>query len=392
MSGNTRALALAAALALGLTACGDRATAPTGVVLKPDGAARSAVKFWDANATADWNERATSLEGRRPAAPVFRLYAYLALAQLRAAEDAEAIKPHPPTSAAIAAASAVVLTRFFPLNVAEIDAALAAQETAEPWPGAKHQDFEAGEAIGRAAAARVLAYAAGDRVGLANPGLAPTTPGHWTGTNPVRGGYKARPFYLTSDDELRSPPPPVVGSDEYNSALAEVRQIADTRTPEQTAIALYWAANQSAAIDAAMNNLAVELIRTHRRGEAESARIMFLMASAAFDAAIGCYNAKFDYWYIRPRQADPLIVTVFNAPNHPSYPSGHSCHSGASTGVLAAEFPSEAGRLAEIAEEASLSRLYAGIHYRFDMVAGLALGRAAAAKALAANLDEVAVR
>jgi hypothetical protein len=60
--------------------------------------------------------------------------------------------------------------------------------------------------------------------------------------------------------------------------------------------------------------------------------------------------------------------------------------------VLAAVFPSEAGRLADIAEEASLSRLYAGIHYRFDMVAGLALGRAAAAKAMAANLDEVAVR
>ena len=388
------------ALAALLMACQDSgrvtaptaATAPVAGVLVPGQAARSAVKFWDANATADWNERATSLEARRPAAPVFRLYAYLSLAQLRAAEDAQAIQPHPPTSAAIAAASAVILTRFFPLDAAEIDAALVAQSAAEPWPGAKHQDFAAGKAIGEAAAARVIAYSLGDRVGLANPGAAPTTPEHWLGANPIRGGYKARPFYLTSDDELRPPPPPAFGSDEYNEALAEVRRIADTRTPEQTAIALYWAANQSAAIDAAMNNLAVELIRTHRRGEVESARILFLMSSAAFDAAIGCYNAKFDYWYIRPKQADPGIVTVFNAPNHPSYPSGHSCHSGASTGVLAAVFPSETRRLAEIADEASLSRLYAGIHYRFDMVAGLALGRAAAAKAMAANLDEVAVR
>jgi hypothetical protein len=55
-------------------------------------------------------------------------------------------------------------------------------------------------------------------------------------------------------------------------------------------------------------------------------------------------------------------------------------------------FPLETARLEAMAEEASLSRLYAGIHYRFDMVAGLALGRAAAAKALAANLDEVGVR
>jgi hypothetical protein len=392
MSRNTRVIALVAGVALGLTACGDGVTAPERL-RAPDGAARSAVKFWDANAAADWNERATSLEGRRPAAPVFRLYAYLGLAQLRAAEDAEAIRPHPPTSAAIAAASAVILTRFFPLDKPEIDAALAAQAEAEPWPGAKHQDFEAGEAIGRAAAARVLVYAAGDRVGLANPGLAPTTPaGHWVGINPIRGGYQARPFYLRSPNELAPPPPPAYGSPEFNEALAEVRRIADTRTLEQVGIATYWAANQSAAIDAAMNNLAVDLIRTYRRSEVESARILFLMSSAAFDAAIGCYNAKFDYWYIRPKQADPGIVTVFNAPNHPSYPSGHSCHSGASTGVLAAVFPSEASRLAEIAEQASLSRLYAGIHYRFDMVAGLALGRAAAAKAMAANLDEVAVR
>jgi membrane-associated phospholipid phosphatase len=392
MSGNTKAVALAALLALGLSACADRATAPAGGVLAPDQAARSAVKFWDANATADWNERATSLEGRRPAAPVFRLYAYLALAQLRAAEDAQAIQPHPPTSAAIGAASAAILTSFFPLDAAEIQTVLAAQAAAEPWPGAKHQDFAVGEAIGRAAAGRVIAYSLGDRVGLANPGAAPTTPGHWLGTNPVRGGYKARPFFLTSDDELRPPPPPVFGSAEYNEALAEVLQISLTRTPEQVAIAQYWAANQSAAIDAAMNNKAVELLRTYRRSEVQSARILFRMSAAAFDAAIGCYNAKFDFWYIRPRQADSRIVTVFNAPNHPSYPSGHSCHSGASTGVLTAEFPSERARLAAMAEEASLSRLYAGIHYRFDMVAGLALGRAAAAKAMAADLDDVAVR
>ena len=385
----TRVVALSATLAL--AACVEP-TAPDATVLVPERAARSAVNFWEVNAAADWNERATSLQGRRPAAPVFRMYAYLALAQLRAAEDAQAILPHPPTSSAIAAASAVVLTQFFPLDKTEIADALAAQADAEPWPGAKHEDFETGAAIGRAAAARVLAYAAGDRVGLTNPGAAPTSPGHWLGTNPVRGGFGARPFYLISGDELRPPPPPVFGSEEYLEALAEVRHIADTRTPEQIAIAQYWATNQSAAVDAAMQRLAVELIRTHHRNEVESARILFQMASASFDAAIGCFDAKFAYWYIRPKQADPGIVTVFNAPNHPSYPSGHSCTSGAETGVLAANFPSEASRLEGIAEEASLSRLYAGIHYRFDMVAGLALGRAAAAKAMAANLDEVAVR
>jgi membrane-associated phospholipid phosphatase len=119
---------------------------------------------------------------------------------------------------------------------------------------------------------------------------------------------------------------------------------------------------------------------------------MFLMGAASFDALIGCFEAKYHYWFIRPPQADPGIVTAFPTPPHPSYPSAHSCSSGAIAAVLADAFPSEARRLAAVAEESSLSRLYAGIHYRFDMEAGLALGRAVAAKALSADVDEVAVQ
>ncbi len=383
-------VALAAALTLGLAACSDL-TAPNGAS-RSGTASPSAVKFWEANATANWHQFATALQLRRPASPVFRMYAYLSLAQLRAAEDAAAINPHPPTSSAIGAASAAILTNWFPLDAAEIQDSLDAQAAASPWPGAKHRDFATGEAIGRAAAARVIEYSRSDRVGLTSPGTPPPGAGYWTGTSPVRSGYKARPFFLESDDEIRPVPPPVFGSPEFNVAVAEVLDIAQNRTPQQIAIAQYWAVNQSAANDAAMNNLAVELLRTHRRGDAESARIMFLMSAAAMDAAIGCFNAKYDFWYIRPKQAEPAIVTLFNAPNHPSYPSGHSCNSGAATGVLSAVFPSEAARLEAIAEEASLSRLYAGIHYRFDMVAGLALGRAAAAKAMAADLEAVAVQ
>jgi len=115
------------------------------------------------------------------------------------------------------------------------------------------------------------------------------------------------------------------------------------------------------------------------------------MNAASFDALVGCFGAKYTYWLIRPPQADPSIATVFPTPPHPSYPSAHSCGSGATTGVLALEFPDEATRVEAFALEAGLSRLYAGIHYRFDMAAGVALGRAVAAKAVAADLDEVAV-
>jgi len=387
------ALALTAALA----ACGDHPTAPndrTAALPIPGTVDPNAVKFWEAGATVAWNALATDLAARRPISAI-RLYVYLSLAQLRAAEAANASPgPHPPTSAAIGAASASVLNSFFPLDIAEIESALDAQEAADPWPGAKHQDFAAGEAIGRAAGARVLAYAATDLVGLTDPGTPPVGPGYWlsNGGPILRGLLGARPFYLTSTDELRPPPPPAFGSPEFLSALAEVRQVADNRTAEQLAIAIYWHLNVSPTSAAAPNGIARELIVSHHRKDAEAARIMFLMASAQFDAFIGCFDAKYHYWFIRPPQADPGIITAFPTPAHPSYPSAHSCGDGAATSVLAAVFPDQRDRLAGVAQESSVSRLYAGIHYRFDMVAGLAIGRAAAAKAMAADLDAVAVR
>jgi membrane-associated phospholipid phosphatase len=377
---------------LGLAACSGSELGPAATVA-PSNESRVAVKFWDANATAKWNEIATSLTARRRV-DVNRFYAYLSLAQLRAAEDAEAIEPNSPTSSAIGAASASVLAAYFPADVAEIEAALAAQLAAEPWPGAKHEDAAAGTPLGRAAAARVLAFSATDLVGLTDPGTPPTTPGHWlySGGPIVRGFLGARPFFLASADEFRSGPPPAFGSPEYLAALAEVRQISDTRTPEQLAIAQAWNVGQGPNSNALMQNLAVELLRTHRRSDVESARIMFRMNAAVYDALVGCFDAKYTYWFIRPPQADPAITLPIGLPPHPSYPSAHSCASGAATGVLMAAFPEERDRLEGIAQEASLSRLYAGIHYRFDMVAGLALGRSVADKAMGADLDAVAVR
>ena len=392
MSRHRRALLVATVTALGLAACTGSEMGPAATVA-PAQESRAAVKFWDANATANWTDLATSLTARRRV-DVIRMYAYLSLAQLRAAEDAEAIGPSSPTSSAIGAASASVLSAFFPADVAEIEAALSAQLAAEPWPGAKHEDAAVGTPLGRAAAARVLAFSTSDLVGLTDPGTPPTTPGHWlwNGGPIARGMLGARPFFLASRDEFRPGPPPTFGSPEYLAALAEVRQISDTRTPEQLAIAQAWNAGQGPNSNALVQNIAVELIRTHRRSDVESARILFRMDAAVFDALIGCFDAKYTYWFIRPPQADPLITLPIGLPPHPSYPSAHSCVSGAASGVLMAAFPEERDRLEAVALEASLSRLYAGIHYRFDMVAGLALGRNVADKAMSADLDAVAVK
>jgi hypothetical protein len=388
-----RTLTFSAITSLAVAAC-DPGTAPDAFHPADGRAEVSAVKFWEAGATVAWNALAVDLT-RATAVDAGRLHLYLGLAQLRAAEAARAATgPHPPIGSAIGGASAAVLTAFFSGSSAQIEAALDAQAAAESWPGAKHEDFAAGEAIGRAVAARVLDYAASDGVGLTDPGTPPVGAGYWiwTGGPIARGNLGARPIFLASGDEFRPGPPPAFGSAAFGAALAEVRQFADTRTAEQLAIALYWNVNQSPRSQAAYMEIARELIVSHRRSDAQAARIMFLMGAASFDALIGCFEAKYYYWLIRPPQADPGIVTTFPTPPHPSYPSAHSCSSGAIAAVLAAVFPSEAGRLAAVAEESSLSRLYAGIHYRFDMEAGLALGRAVAAKALAADLAEVAVQ
>src|SRR4029079_17119847 len=123
------------------------------------------------------------------------------------------------------------LSVYFPADVAEIQSFLDAQGSGTPWPGAKHEDFAAGEGIGRAAAARVIAYSSGDLFGLTNPGIPPTGPGKWvwTGGPIARGLLGERPFFLASRDEFRPPPPPAFRSPEYLAALAEVRQISDTR-------------------------------------------------------------------------------------------------------------------------------------------------------------------
>lgn len=55
--------------------------------------------------------------------------------------------------------------------------------------------------------------------------------------------------------------------------------------------------------------------------------------------------------------------------------SGHSTTSASAASILAAFFPAAEAQLQMWAEEAALSRLYAGIHFPMDNEAGLHLGR-----------------
>jgi membrane-associated phospholipid phosphatase len=119
--------------------------------------------------------------------------------------------------------------------------------------------------------------------------------------------------------------------------------------------------------------------------ERQATHLYALMSATMFDAAIGCWDAKLTYWYIRPWQADPAIALFapVGRPYHPSYPSGHSCVSSSGAEVLSTFFPDQRAQLDAMVTEAGLSRMYGGIHYRFDITAGQTLGRSVARFAIA---------
>jgi membrane-associated phospholipid phosphatase len=100
-----------------------------------------------------------------------------------------------------------------------------------------------------------------------------------------------------------------------------------------------------------------------------------LLNTALMDAAVCCWDTKYAYYLPRPSQVDPEIKTLTGLPNFPAYTSGHSTFSGAAATVLGYVFPEEKAKLDAMASEASISRLYGAIHYRFDCEVGLKCGQ-----------------
>lgn len=376
--------ASAARFAFGLTLILGACSEPTAAPQFAAAPTVDAVKFWETGASVAWNNVARDLIRTRNVAAVFpqgRILTYLSVAQYNAivaAEDAKDGGVHASPAAAAAGASVVVLKKFFPLDAATLDATLLAQKKEARWPGERHTDFAAGEAIGREIGAEVLAYAATDGVGLTPLPVNPRGPGNWTGAASVLGHYGARTFALTSGDQFRPGPPLEFQSPEFNAALAEVRSLTDNLTPEQIAFAKMWAPQGPAWL----NGVAVEMITDHRRTERDAARILALANMAAFDVMNACFDAKLTYYYIRPYEADPMIKVSVTKPNHPSYPSGHSCITSTYATILADAFPQERERLEAMVQDAGFSRMLAGLHFRFECEVGQQLGQQVAEQVL----------
>lgn len=187
---------------------------------------------------------------------------------------------------------------------------------------------------------------------------------------------KVTPWLMDSVDQFRSAPPPAFGSSEFQIALDEVYELQINITHEQMEIADYWSDDPGTVTPPGhWNVIADELIKKYKLSSIDASYVFATLNMAMMDAGIGCWDSKYYYLVVRPWQANPEIDGLVGYPNHPSYPSGHSCFSSAGAEVLSLFFPEEKIELNEMAKEASISRLYGGIHYRFDLEAGLELGR-----------------
>jgi hypothetical protein len=377
-----------------ISGCRDDSIPTTAVIAGPEKVnSQGAVKFWESGSSVYWNGVARSLVVKYRSSPfaAIRGYALVSHAQYNAVLAAERVNGSmsPSPTAATARASAITLAYLYPAEASNLENLVATQLASEDWPGDRNTDLAEGEVIGRAIGEQIVADARTDRFFAPWTGTVPTGPGLWFSTStppappigPMFGS--ARTYFLTSGDQFRPPPPPAFGSAEYAAALAEVRLVSDTRTAAQTANAQFWALEAGTVTPPGFWNIeASKLVVSYHLTERDAAHVLALMNMTGFDAIVACHDAKYAYWFIRPTQADPLITLAVGLPNFPSYPSNHACISGAQTTVLGAFFPAEKTRLDAMAEQAAVSRLDGGLHYRFDNDTGLTLGRNVADLAL----------
>ncbi len=303
--------------------------------------------------------------------------------------DMSLLPSYPSEQAVIANVSASVMKALFPAEANFIDTLAEEHRNAVYWGGTGTQsDVVAGTILGAFVASKVMDYAKADRMNLsadANDTFtsffeinANTVPNPWKCIElPLRSPML--PLYgrvrtwmdSTSVFDALPPPPPEVGSLEFNADIANVRKISDNRSREQWRISNFWAdGNGTYTPPGHWNLIAENLIVKNKWSEVKTARAFSLMNRAIMDSGILCWYAKYKYYFPRPSQIDGKIKVATGIPNFPSYTSGHSSFSAAAGTVLGYLFPSEKQRIEQQFIEAGESRVYGGIHYQFDNLEG----------------------
>jgi hypothetical protein len=237
---------------------------------------------------------------------------------------------------------------------------------------------------------------------------APSGPGLWEATPP---GYAAplepcwgqmRPFVLRErSDECQPAEAPVYSEDVASLFFLEALEVYQTvqhLTPPQQAIARYWSddAGQTGTPPGHMVSILTQIARDQGLALDVAAEAYARLGVALADSFISCWQTKFATHVPRPvtyinKLIDPAWISPIATPPFPEYTSGHSVQSGAAAAVLAALFggdfaftdhthdvlgyaPRSFESFAAMADEAAISRLYGGIHYRSAIEVGLTQG------------------
>lgn len=383
------------------------------------------IDFWNGGTCRRWNEYLRGRVAARLVNPPLasRAYAIVSMAMYDAMVSAFDTKyaylrarpsafPNPPATygvehdspsyvserAAMSAAAREVMNVLFPLDIAATDALHQSAVNAD-LDACVHfpSDVTAGEAIGHSVALAALARLSSDggdpavQAPLTAAYMSTGLVGRWIPTPPAFAGTPLLPgwgtvdtWVLPSADFVRPSAPPAYNSDEWKFQRDEVLDVALTLNAERTNIALFWADGAGTFTPPGhWNQIATDLGVTYALNECRFARMLAALGAAQQDAFIACWECKYFYDIERPVTTirrdiagQSGFLPIIATPPFPTYPSGHSSTSGAASQVLGYFFPDDAIELALMANEAKDSRLYGGIHFRFDNDNGLSLGRA----------------
>jgi len=311
--------------------------------------------------------------------------------------------------AAAAAAAHEVLVKLYPNFQATLDDQL--QHALAQLANAGRAD---GIQIGNTVADRILALRANDGSNVPPiPYVFGTASGDYQSTPPnfpnqpqFTHWSRVNPFALESANQFRPGGPPKLTSDRYADAFDQVKSLgiagSTTATADQALTGRFW----NGAIQNYWNEIAQTASLAHNLTTAENARLFALLNLSFADSVIAFYDAKYTYNFWRPvtairaaatdgnpeTEADPnWLPEVTNTAPDPSYPGAHAVISAAGAEVLTSFFRKEDFAFdvtSEVlpgvtrsfmsfpaaAEEATLSRVFAGQHFLFDLTTGQRLG------------------
>jgi hypothetical protein len=376
----------------------------------------------------EWNEIAVNTVIANGQSP-FAQARYGAIVQLAVFEAVNSIKgdyrpylgtivaPHGASAEAAAIEAAYkVLRAYFPASAAPLNAALMNSMAAIPDGDAKNK----GIATGDAAAAGMIALRANDGSSPAQfkvPG--PAVPGEYQATpscpmvNGVAVGtlfqwQNITPFGIKRASDYLLAPPPALTSGAYARSYNEVMNVGSansTERPQDRADVVHFYAVSGPNLF--LNQAARQIAQQQQRSMSENARALALIAMAINDSLVASFYNKYHYNFWRPEtairagdtdgnpktEADPSFMPFIVTPCFPSYPSNHGSGSGGGAEVLRRLY-GEGGHaitisnpatptivlqytsFTQITDDISDARVYGGIHFRTDQVAGAALGRA----------------